>query len=191
MILVTGATGTVGREVVRALSGTGQTLMVMIRSEAARERLERAGIPIGADCDALAQPNVALIGTGQVFPINPGGPRQMAQESAAIDAAHKVGVRLIVKQSAMGADNHSPCAFQRWGGPTERQLVPKERQAVLSVEEISGAWRVGVRMTGRTESTSSRLGPSGRRTEPLRRKAQHSHSFRSCSCFPDEVDRVA
>ena len=64
MILVTGATGIVGREVVRALSGTGQTFMVMIRSEAARERLERAGIPIVAtDCDEPAQPNVALIGT--------------------------------------------------------------------------------------------------------------------------------
>jgi uncharacterized protein YbjT (DUF2867 family) len=55
MILITGATGTVGREVVRALSGTGQTFMVMVRSEVARERLERAGIPIVAtDCDEPA-----------------------------------------------------------------------------------------------------------------------------------------
>jgi NAD(P)H-binding len=192
MILVTGATGTVGREVVRALSGTGQTFMVMVRSEAARKRLEWFGIPIVAiDCDEPAQPNVALIGTGQVFQINPGGRRQMAQESAAIDAAHKVSVRRIVKQSAMGADNQSPCAFQRGDGAIERHLVPKERQAVLSAEEISGGWRVAVRRIGRTESTSSRLGPSGPRTEPLRRKAQHSHSFRSCSCFPEEVDLVA
>ena len=64
MILVTGATGIVGREVARALSGTGKTFMVMVRSEAARERLEQAGIPIGAtECDEPAQPNVALIGT--------------------------------------------------------------------------------------------------------------------------------
>lgn len=166
-------------------------MVMLLRSEAARERLERAGIPIAADCNEPGQPNVALIGTAQVFPINPGGPRQMAQESAAIDAAHKVGVRRIVKQSAMGADNQSPCAFQRWDGTTERHLVPKGRQAVLSADEISGGWRVAVRRIGRTESTSSRLGLSGRRTEPLRRKAKHSHSFRSCSCFPDEVDRVA
>ncbi|MDF2690013.1 MAG: NmrA family protein [Microvirga sp.] len=188
MILVTGATGTIGREVVRALSGAGQTFLDMVRSEAARERL---GIPIAADCNEPGQPNVALIGSGQVFPINPGGPRQMAQESAAIDAAHMGGVRRIVKQSAMGADNQSLCAFQRWDGTIERHLVPKERQAVLSADEISGGWRVAVRMTGRTEGTSSRLGSSGCRIEPLRHRAQHSHSFRSCSCFPDEVDLVA
>ena len=46
MILVTGATGIVGREVARAPLRTGQTFMVMVRSEAARERLEQAGIPI-------------------------------------------------------------------------------------------------------------------------------------------------
>jgi hypothetical protein len=186
MILVTGATGTIGREVVRALSGAGQTFLDMVRSEAARERL---GIPIAADCNEPGQPNVALIGSGQVFPINPGGPRQMAQESAAIDAAHMGGVRRIVKQSAMGADNQSLCAFQRWDGTIERHLVPKERQVVLSAEEISGGWRVAVRTTGRTESTSS--GSARSAVEPLRRKAQHSHAFRSCSCFPDEVDVVA
>jgi uncharacterized protein YbjT (DUF2867 family) len=47
MILVTGATGTVGRRWF-VPSGTGQTFMVMVRSEVARERLQQAGVHIFA-----------------------------------------------------------------------------------------------------------------------------------------------
>ncbi len=57
--------------------------------------------------------------------------------------------------------------------------------------EVSGGWRLAGQRMGRTGSPSSRPGLSGRRTEPLRRKALHTHPFRSGSGFPGGVDLVA
>ena len=124
MILVTGATGTVGRELVRELSGQGATFRAMVRKVADRDALERIGVvAVMADYREADRLAAAMDGVEQVYLIGPADPPHVSQEGAVLDAARQAGVRHIVKQSAMAAHDMSACAFKRWNGMVERQLM--------------------------------------------------------------------
>jgi uncharacterized protein YbjT (DUF2867 family) len=124
MILVTGATGTVGRELVRELSGQGATFRAMVRKMADRDALERIGVvAVMADYREADRLAAAMDGVEQVYLIGPADPPHVSQEGAVLDAARQAGVRRIVKQSAMAAHDMSACAFKRWNGMVERQLM--------------------------------------------------------------------
>ncbi|MFL1431818.1 MULTISPECIES: NAD(P)H-binding protein [unclassified Nocardiopsis] len=104
MILVTGATGTIGRHLVRELTERGTPFRALVRDRAKGEAL---GHPFAvgdfADPASLA---AALEGVDRLFLNGPGaqpvtGPQPMvAHQRAAIDAARAAGVARIVKVSA-------------------------------------------------------------------------------------------
>ncbi|HVK91341.1 MAG TPA: SDR family oxidoreductase [Mycoplana sp.] len=124
MILVTGATGTSGRELIRHLSKAGAAFKAMVRKEADREALETQGVAaVVADYRDAERLTRALIGVEQVYLIGPTDPPQVTHEGDVVEVAHRVGVRRIVKQSAMSAHDMSPCTFKRWNGMVERQLI--------------------------------------------------------------------
>jgi uncharacterized protein YbjT (DUF2867 family) len=124
MILVTGATGTVGRALVRELSERGVAFKAMVRKDADRDALERAGVAaVVADYNDPARLSAAMAGIEQVYLIGPTDPPHISGEGAVIDAAHRAGVRRVVKQSAMAAHDMSACTFKRWNGMVERQLM--------------------------------------------------------------------
>jgi len=105
MILVTGATGTVGRALLDRLLASGQTVRAMSR------RPEGADLPaavhvVGADLgDPSTLPN-ALDGVERVFLLSrgPDGPQHDAHLSA---AARDAGVTLIVKLSALNVGDET------------------------------------------------------------------------------------
>src|SRR5689334_15519429 len=104
MILVTGATGNVGRVLVRLLAERGASSKAMVRKEADRDALERAGIgAVLADYADPARLSEAMTGIEQVYLVGPAAPPHVSREGAVIDAARSAGVRRIVKQSAMAA----------------------------------------------------------------------------------------
>src|SRR5262245_50321717 len=124
MILVTGATGTSGRELVRRLSSAGADFRAMVRKEVDREALEANGVTaVVADYRDPVRLSEALAGVEQVYLIGPTDPPQVTHEGDVVEAARRAGVRRIVKQSAMSAHDMSACTFKRWNGMVERQLM--------------------------------------------------------------------
>ncbi|MGQ4615648.1 NAD(P)H-binding protein [Nocardia sp. R7R-8] len=114
MILVTGATGSIGRHLVRRLRQQGTPFRALVRDPERGRELDCA-LAIGDfdDPDSIA---TALSGVDQVFLCSPGaeptaGPQPMiAQQTTVIDAAARAGAQRIVKVSVRGARAGRPLA---------------------------------------------------------------------------------
>jgi uncharacterized protein YbjT (DUF2867 family) len=122
MFLVTGASGTVGREVVRQLAAEGLPLRALVRA------LDRAGDLAGPGVELVAgdleKPQTldrALAGVDRVFLLSPAAPGLPEREGHAIDAARRAGVRSIVKISVSGGPD-SATQIGRWHWNAEKQL---------------------------------------------------------------------
>jgi uncharacterized protein YbjT (DUF2867 family) len=109
-VLVTAATGTVGRHLVPLLERRGATVRAYDR---------------GAD------PGPQLVGVAAVFLACPNVETQIAYETALIDAAASAGVGRLVKLSARGAALDSPVAFWDWHARIERHLASSGLPAIV------------------------------------------------------------
>jgi uncharacterized protein YbjT (DUF2867 family) len=123
MILVTGATGTTGSEVVRALTARAGRVRAFVRdAEKARRKLgPDVELAIGDFAD-LGSVRAALEGTDTLFLSCADDPRRVSWETAAIDTATAAGVRRVVKLSTAAAAPGSPVAFWDWHGQVEQHL---------------------------------------------------------------------
>jgi len=122
-ILVTGATGTVGGQVLRALGERGFAARAFVRDREAAIR--RHGPEVDLAVGDLGDPDslrAALHGVEQVFLACANHPSQAVWETAAIDVAAAAGVRRVVKLSALGARVGSPVAFLDAHGRIEAHL---------------------------------------------------------------------
>ncbi len=122
MILVTGATGTNGSEVLRALSARGVAARAMVRASDRAADLP-AGITAVAgdfdDANSLAQ---ALEGVERAFLLTPSTEHAEGQQKRFVDAAVTAGVRHIVKLSQLAADPDSPVRFLRYHAAVEAKI---------------------------------------------------------------------
>lgn len=121
-ILVTGATGTIGGRVVRALIDAGQPPRALLRTADRAHRLPAGAEPVVADFADAAALGAAMRGVDRVFLASPNAPEQVAWELGVIDAAADAGVARMVKLSARGVDADSPVAFWRWHAEIEAYL---------------------------------------------------------------------
>ena len=123
MIVVTGASGNAGSQVVRALAARGERVRAFVRDPGrARQVLgEDAELAVGDFADA-ASVRAALEGADALLLSCADDPRRVGWETAAIDAAVAAGVRRIVKLSAAAAEPGSPVAFWDWHGQVEQYL---------------------------------------------------------------------
>ncbi|MGW2645320.1 SDR family oxidoreductase [Streptomyces sp. NPDC001393] len=120
MILVTGATGTTGSEVVRQLTARGEKVRALTRDP------QRARMPAGvetvpgdyADPDSLA---AAMTGVTAAYLVSPPGPGA-AHDAALVASARAAGVRRLVKLSAIGTDDPGTGPSGEWHGAGERAL---------------------------------------------------------------------
>jgi uncharacterized protein YbjT (DUF2867 family) len=100
MILITGATGNVGSELVKELSRRGETFRAAYTSKEKAEKAQSANVePVVAD---FAKPETlasALAGVDRLFLLSANPP----SESAVVRAAKKAGVKHVVKLSVIGA----------------------------------------------------------------------------------------
>lgn len=112
MILVTGATGTVGREVVTQLLAAGEQVRGMTRNPSTAKLDARVELVKGdfAAPDTLAK---AVDGVERVFSLT-FGPQTGTHERDLARLAKKAGVRHIVKLSAMGGDGETKNAIRKW-----------------------------------------------------------------------------
>jgi uncharacterized protein YbjT (DUF2867 family) len=123
MIIVTGATGTIGRELVQDLKARGAEFKVMVRSEEARKRMVSEGIQaVPGDFDRPESLGLALRGAETVFLLTTPRPDLVKVEGAFLQAAGKAGVKRVVRLSAMGANPSAASALTRGHGQCEAQL---------------------------------------------------------------------
>jgi uncharacterized protein YbjT (DUF2867 family) len=124
MILVTGATGTVGREVVGELQRLGASgVRALVRDPARATFIREAGFEtIEGDFDKPETLDSALEGVATALLLTPPSPHTVAHQSAFIESAKRAGVRRVVKLSAVGADAGAPEGFGKWHGQTEELL---------------------------------------------------------------------
>jgi len=122
VIVVTGATGTVGRLVVDGLIAAGQPVRAMTRAP------ERAGLPPGVEVVAgdLDRPDsllAAFRGAEKIFLLSAPGPASPAQDGRAATVAREAGVSYVVKLSALGADTATEDPIGRWHLSGERAVA--------------------------------------------------------------------
>src|SRR5260370_41226290 len=122
-ILVTGATGNVGGEVLRRLAALGQPVRALIRNRAKAAAIEGAGIEIvEGDLEKPETLGPAVQGVRKIVLISALDPRQAELQANLIDAARRADIPHIVKMSAFGAAPASPFSFGRWDVATEQYL---------------------------------------------------------------------
>src|SRR6266702_5824633 len=121
-VLVTGATGTVGRDVAKLLSKKGAAVRAGVRDQAKARKQFGADIALATfDFEDAASFPGALKGIEKVFLLPPLMPNQVEVANAFVDAAKRAGVRHIVKLSAIGVDTES-FKFGEWHAAGERHI---------------------------------------------------------------------
>jgi len=121
MILVTGASGTVGRQVLEEVSKLVKPVKAMYRSaEDARSVFPGVATVIAdfADKASLAKP---LQGIDAVYLVCSPIPQLVELESNVIDACRQAGVGFVVLNSALGAGDY-PKSFPSWHRKVEDKL---------------------------------------------------------------------
>jgi uncharacterized protein YbjT (DUF2867 family) len=122
MILITGATGTNGREIVKQLSAKGVRARAMVRKREDVKLPRTLNVEfINGDFDDASSLDAALAGVEQAFLLSPSSAEQVAREANFIRAAKRAGVRHVVKFSILGAAN-SPSRLIRRHGEAEKML---------------------------------------------------------------------
>src|SRR5881396_1212804 len=122
-VLVTGATGTVGRDVANLLSKKGAAVRAGVRDQAKARKQFGADIALATfDFEDDASFPGALKGVEKVFLLPLLMPNQVEVTNAFVDAAKRAGVRHIVKLSAIGADASPPYTFGKWHAENEQHI---------------------------------------------------------------------
>jgi uncharacterized protein YbjT (DUF2867 family) len=123
MLLVTGAAGTTGGEVLRALRSRGVTARALVRDEGKAERVRQLGAePVVGDLGdppSLAGP---LEGVERAYLVMPASPQQAEYELAFLEAARTAGVQHVVKLSVIGAGPDAALRFARAHARVEQAL---------------------------------------------------------------------
>ncbi|WP_225730367.1 MULTISPECIES: SDR family NAD(P)-dependent oxidoreductase [unclassified Nocardia] len=121
MIVITGATGAIGSEVVRQLAARGAKVRAVSRNP------EKVAVPAGVEVvrGDLAEPAsmvAAMTGAEAAFLVGQLGPEYLESDPALVDAARAAGVRRIVKLSAIGTGEPGGAAVSTWHVPGERAV---------------------------------------------------------------------
>ncbi|HWS85430.1 MAG TPA: SDR family oxidoreductase [Pyrinomonadaceae bacterium] len=124
MILITGATGTTGREVIAELRRLGaEGVRALVRDPARADFIREAGFEaVAGDFERPETLGAALEGVERALLLTPPTPDTVKHHREFVVAAAEAGVRHVVKLSAIGADADAPEGFGKWHGQSENLL---------------------------------------------------------------------
>lgn len=153
MIVVTGSSGTIGRELVRLLSAAGAEVRALSRNTAKAQSLPHVA-PFAADLRDPRQVEAALAGASSVFLLTGNDPGFAGLQTTVIDAAARRGVAHLVKLSALGASDHSHSAIGRDHWEVEQALQRTTLPwTILRPHAFMQNWLGDVAESVRTENT--------------------------------------
>lgn len=119
-IFVAGATGTVGSHLVQRLAARQLPVRAFVRDPVKAQSLHASSVQIATgdlgDPDAIRN---AMHGVEKVFLVSSPAPEQVALQGNVVRVAQEMGVRHIVKVSALGTRPDSPLQVGRWHAETE------------------------------------------------------------------------
>src|SRR6516225_319909 len=113
MILVTGASGNVGGEVLQELLRSGAAVRSMYRSNEDVAKAPAGANPAIADFADRASLDRALEGVDRVYRVCSPIPQLVELESNMVDACRNHGIRHLVLNSALGADTFDR-SYPKW-----------------------------------------------------------------------------
>ncbi|HWY08986.1 MAG TPA: NAD(P)H-binding protein, partial [Candidatus Acidoferrales bacterium] len=121
MILVTGASGTVGRPVLAEVVKTGKPVKAMYRSAEDAQSAATGVATVIADFADKASLARALQGIDMIYLVCSPIPQLVQLESNVIEACKQAGVGTVVLNSALGAGDY-PKSFPAWHRQVEDKL---------------------------------------------------------------------
>jgi uncharacterized protein YbjT (DUF2867 family) len=123
MILVIGATSTMGREVVRILAERKIPTRAFSRQPEKLEVLKKLNVETAqGDLSSRKSINAAIEGISKIFLVTPSHPDQVQWEGNVVEIAQKCNIRHIVKLSTLGANPDSDMLICKWHGQSEEQI---------------------------------------------------------------------
>lgn len=124
MILVTGATGNIGLELIRKLFDRGLPVRAFVRNRSRARAIALPGIELVegdfARSDTFAR---ALDGVDKLFLLIPSSANVEQQQRNFVDAARNARVKHIVKLSQFGAFSGAPDRFRRYHAAVEHHIL--------------------------------------------------------------------
>jgi uncharacterized protein YbjT (DUF2867 family) len=122
MILITGATGNNGVEIVRSLCNQGAAVRAVVRKKPDKPIFPNNVEIVVADFDDAASMRRALTGTERAFLVTPSSERVEEQQLRFLDLAGQANVKHIVYLSQLHANQDSPVRFLRYHAAVESAL---------------------------------------------------------------------
>ncbi len=124
MILITGATGNNGAEIIKQLSAKNVRVRAMVRD---RHRADEIALPnveiVEGDFDRPETLLKALAGVERAFLLTNSTEHAQAQQIAFVDTSRQSGVQHIVKLSQFAANAKSPVRYLRYHAAVEAAIV--------------------------------------------------------------------
>jgi uncharacterized protein YbjT (DUF2867 family) len=123
LIVVTGATGTVGSKVVQELIDRKIPVRAVVRDLAKATKLPQDGVEVvQADLGVPESLERAFTGADKLFLASGSAENQAELQGNAVRMAKKTGIRQIVKLSVLGASPDSPVKLARWHYQNDQEI---------------------------------------------------------------------
>ena len=124
MILITGATGNNGTEIIKGLSSRGKSVRAMVRNMPEQENTVPQHVEYAAaDFDDESSLRKALAGVDRAFLVTPSSEKVEEQQLRFVALAREAGVAHIVYLSQLHAREDSPVRFLRYHAVVEKALA--------------------------------------------------------------------
>ena len=124
MILITGATGRTGSEVVKELQAKGAQIRAMDRNPDRVATIQGRGIgAVVSDFEKPETIETALQGVEKAFLVSTESDRMAEQHRNFVAAAKRAGVRHLVRLSILVSDPNSPLTLGKWHGEADQHVI--------------------------------------------------------------------
>ncbi|MBI5181466.1 MAG: SDR family oxidoreductase [Nitrospirae bacterium] len=122
-IFVSGATGNMGKEVVKQLVAKGARVRAGVHSKEKAGILKETGAEVvSVDLNNVKSVQTALEGVEKAFSLSPLVPNLAELSANFVKAAKLAGVKYIVRASGMGADSPQAITLGRWHREAEKTV---------------------------------------------------------------------